>query len=62
MKVEFSDLDHFVITYYDEVRLMNEEAVLLFLKMIGKHLEKVYPYTFIGSYPLFVYWTEKVTI
>ena len=41
---------------------MNEEAVLLFIKMIGKHLEKVYHYTFIGSYHLLVYWKEKVTI
>ena len=62
LKVEFSDLDHFVITYYDEVRLMNEEAVLLFIKMIGKHLEKVYHCTFTGSYHLLVYWKEKVTI
>jgi hypothetical protein len=62
LKVEFSDLDHFVVTYYDEVCLMNEEAVLLFIKMIGKHLEKVYHYTFIGSYHLLVYWKEKVTI
>ena len=62
MKVEFCDLDHFVVTYYGEVCFFNEEAVLLFIKMIGRHLERVYHYTFIGSYHLLVYWKEKVAI
>ena len=62
MKVEFCDLDHFVVTYYGEVCFFNEETTLLFIKMIGRHLERVYHYTFIGSYHLLVYWKEKVAI
>lgn len=62
LKVEFKDKDCFTVIYYDEVSLSDEETILLFIKMISHHLEKVYHYIFSGSYRLLIYWKTRVVI
>ncbi len=62
LKVEFIDIEHFVIYYFCEEIINTEEELKLLFKYLNKRLKKEYHYEFEGFYNVTIYCQKNLYV